>query len=99
MPLERCFRTPPGADVTCYSRPMRESQKQTGVKYAQFSAVGISNMLVDVGTLNLLLVLGPTRRPELLVLYAIGALIVAIANGCVSDELGTYKDQARHDAK
>jgi hypothetical protein len=27
---------------------MREAQKQTGVKYSQFSLMGISNMLVDV---------------------------------------------------
>jgi putative flippase GtrA len=52
---------------------MRESQKQTGVKYAQFSAVGISNMLVDLGVLNLLLLLSPTRSPELLVVYNAGA--------------------------
>ena len=46
---------------------MRESKKQTGVKYAQFSLVGISNALVDVGVLNLFLLIGPTRSPELLV--------------------------------
>jgi hypothetical protein len=51
---------------------MRESQKQTGVKYAQVSLVGISNMLVDVGVLNLLLLVGPTTSPELLVLYNVG---------------------------
>ena len=34
---------------------MRESQKQTTKKYAQFSVVGFSNMLVDVGVLNLFL--------------------------------------------
>ena len=61
-------------------RPMREAKKQTGVKYAQFSLVGISNMLVDVGVLNLLLLVGPTRSPELLVLYNVGALILANAN-------------------
>ena len=59
---------------------MRESQKQTGVKYAQFSLVGASNMLVDVGVLNLFLVLVPTRSPELLVVYNVGALILANAN-------------------
>jgi putative flippase GtrA len=50
------------------------------VKYAQFSAVGISNMLVNVGTLILLLLLGPTTNPELLVLYNVGALVLADAN-------------------
>jgi hypothetical protein len=46
---------------------VRESKKQTGVKYAQFSLVGISNAPVDVGVLNLFLLIGPTRSPELLV--------------------------------
>jgi putative flippase GtrA len=78
---------------------MRESQKQNGVKYAQFSAVGISNMLVDVGVLNLLLLVGPTKSPELLVLYNVGALILANANSYLWNTLWTFKDQARHDAK
>jgi putative flippase GtrA len=78
---------------------MRESQKQTGVKYAQFSAVGFSNMLVDVGALNLLLLLGPTRSPELLVLYNVGALVLANANSYVWNTLWTFKDQTQHDAK
>jgi putative flippase GtrA len=79
---------------------MRESQKQTGVKYAQFSAVGISNMLVDVGALNLLLLfLAPTRSPELLVLYNVAALVLANANSYLWNTLWTFKEQARHDAK
>ncbi len=80
---------------------MRECQKQTGVKYAQFSAVGLSNMLVDVGTLNLLLLLlvWPTRSPELLVLYNVAALVLANANSYLWNTLWTFKDQARHDAK
>jgi putative flippase GtrA len=79
---------------------MRESQTQTtGVKYAQFSAVGFSNMLVDVGVLNLLLLVVPTRSPELLVLYNVGALILANANSYLWNTLWTFKDQARHDAR
>jgi putative flippase GtrA len=78
---------------------MRESKKQTGIKYAQFSAVGISNMIVDVGTLNLLLLLGPTRNPELLVLYNVGALVLANANSYLWNTLWTFKEQAQHDAK
>ena len=78
---------------------MRESQEQTGVKYAQVSLVGISNMLVDVGVLNLLLLVGPTTSPELLVLYNVGALILANTNSYLCNTLGTFKDQARHDAR
>ncbi len=78
---------------------MRASQKQAGVKYAQFSAVGISNMLVDFGALNLLLLLAPTGSPELLVLYNAVALVLANANSYVWNTLWIFREQARHDAK
>ena len=78
---------------------MREPQKQTGKKYAQFSAVGFSNMLVDVGVLNLFLLLGPTGSPELLVLYNAVALVLANANSYLWNTLWTFRDQARHDVK
>ena len=81
------------------SGSMRESQKQTGKKYAQFSAVGVSNMLVDVGALNLLLFLAPTGSPEVLVLYNVGALVLANVNSYLWNTLWTFRDQARHDAK
>ena len=69
------------------------------MKYAQVSAVGISNMLVDVGVLNFLLLLGPTRGPELLVLYNVAALVLANANSYLWNTLWTFRDQTRHDAK
>lgn len=78
---------------------MRGSQKQAGVKYAQFSLVGFSNMLVDVGALNLLLLLGPTGGPEMLVLYNGVALVLANANSYLWNTLWTFREQARHDAK
>ena len=78
---------------------MRESQKQTSKKYAQFSLVGFSNMLVDVGTLNLLLFLAPTGSPELLGLYNVGALVLANANSYLWNTLWTFREQARHDAR
>jgi len=78
---------------------MRESQKQTGKKYAQFSLVGFSNLLVDVGTLNLLLFVAPTGSPEVLVLYNVAALVLANANSYLWNTLWTFRDEARHDAK
>ena len=78
---------------------MRESQKQTTKKYAQFSAVGFCNMLVDVGALNLLLFLAPTGSPEALVLYNVVALVLANANSYLWNTMWTFKDEARHDAK
>jgi len=76
---------------------MQQSHKQTGVKYAQFSLVGTSNTLVDVGVFNLLL--WSTHSPELLVAYNVAALVLANANSYLWNTLWTFRDQARHDAK
>ena len=98
--MDRCAEIPPVPETSgIVAGPMRESQKQTGVKYAQFSLVGASNMLVDVGVLNLFLLLGPTRSPEVLVLYNVVALILANANSYLWNTLWTFRDRARHDAK
>jgi putative flippase GtrA len=76
---------------------VRVSRKQTGVKYAQFSLVGISNALVDVGVLNLFLLIGPSRSPEFLVLNNIVALGLANVNSYLWNTLWTFRDQARHE--
>jgi len=76
---------------------MQQSHKQTGVKYAQFSLVGASNTLVDVGVFNLLL--WSTHSPELLVAYNVAALVLANANSYLWNTLWTFRDQARHDAR
>ncbi len=92
--------TPPGPEASgIVAGLVRESQKQTGIKYAQFSLVGASNMLVDVGALNLFLLIGPTRSPELLVLYNLAALVLANANSYLWNTLWTFRHQARHDAR
>ncbi len=78
---------------------MQESHKQTVVKYAQFSLVGASDTLVDVGMFNLLLLLWSTHTPGLLVVYNVAALVLANANSHLWNTLWTFRDQARHDAK
>ncbi len=78
---------------------MRESRKQTGVKYVQFSLVGGSNALVDLGALNLLLLLWPTRSPELLVAFNTVALVLTNGNSYLWNTLWTFRRQARHDAR
>ena len=79
--------------------PTQESTKLTSVKYAQFSLVGVSNALVDLGVLNLLLLLAPTRDPELLVGFNIVALVLTNANSYLWNTLWTFRHQARQDAK
>lgn len=78
---------------------MRDSHKQTAIKYAQFSLVGASNMLVDLGVFNLLLLLWSTRSPELLVAYNVVALVLANTNSYLWNTLWTFREQARHDAQ
>ncbi|HEX6710224.1 MAG TPA: GtrA family protein [Rubrobacter sp.] len=71
----------------------------TGLKYAQFSLVGASNALVDLGTLNLLLLALPTQSPATLVLYNLLALVLANANSYVWNSMWTFRHHARHDAR
>jgi putative flippase GtrA len=78
---------------------MSEPHKQTGVKYAQFSLVGVSNMLVDLGVFNLLLYVASTRSPALLVAYNVAALVLANANSYLWNTLWTFRGQARHDPR
>lgn len=78
---------------------MRESRKQTGIKYAQFSLVGGSNALVDIGVLNALLLISPTRSPEMLVVYNVAALVLTNANSYLWNTLWTFRRQARHDVR
>ncbi len=77
----------------------REFGKKTGVKYAQFSLIGGSNALVDLGVLNLLLLIWPTRSPEILVVFNVAALVLTNANSYLWNTLWTFRHQARHDAR
>ena len=69
-----------------------------GIKYTQFSLVGASNALVDLGVLNLLLLIEPTSSPGRLVLYNAAALILANINSYLWNTLWTFKHRANHDA-
>jgi membrane protein DedA with SNARE-associated domain/putative flippase GtrA len=87
------------AEVFRLLRATGEPLPETGVKYAQFSLVGISNAMVDLGVLNLLLLIYPTRSPEILVLYNLVALSLTNANSYLWNTLWTFRHHARHDAK
>jgi membrane protein DedA with SNARE-associated domain/putative flippase GtrA len=80
-------------------RATGEPLPEAGVKYAQFSLVGISNALVDLGVMNLLLLMHPTRSPETLVLFNLLALALTNANSYLWNTLWTFRHHARHDAK
>ncbi len=80
-------------------KPMPESIVRTAIRYTQFSLVGGTNALVDIGVLNLILLLDPTRAPGKLVLYNAVALVLANANSYLWNTLWTFRHHARHDAR
>ena len=90
---------PIGEEVEGSRESVQESRKKTAVKYAQFSIVGGSNALVDIGVLNLLLLISPTRSPEILVAYNVVALVLTNANSYLWNTLWTFRHRARHDAR
>ena len=90
--------------LTCAEvfRRLRQSGKplpETGVKYAQFSVVGATNALVDLGSLNLLLLLFPARSPAVLVLYNLVALTLTNTNSYLWNTRWTFKEGSEHGAR
>ncbi|BBL78754.1 hypothetical protein RxyAA322_06080 [Rubrobacter xylanophilus] len=74
----------------------REKLKRGGVRFSKFTLVGLLNAAVDVGALNLLLWLEPTRIPWQLALYNGVALVLANVNSYVWNSRWTFKGRSRH---
>ena len=72
----------------------RDKLKRGGKRFSKFSAVGLSNAVVDIGVLNLFLWLQPTRDPMLLVLFNGVALVLANTNSYVWNSLWTFRERA-----
>jgi hypothetical protein len=68
------------AEVFRLLRLTREPLPQTGINYARFSLVGISNAAVNLGVMDLLLLVHPTRSPEIRVFYNLVALALINSN-------------------
>ena len=67
--------------------------------YAKFSVVGLTNVVVDYGTLNLLLVLFPTRDPNHLAFYNLVALALANTNSYLWNTRWTFRSRVRRDLR
>jgi putative flippase GtrA len=87
------------AEVLRRLRAEGQPLPEAGVRYARFSLVGVSNALVDLGAINLLLFIHPTREPWLLVLFNLLALALTNANSYLWNTLWTFRHHARHDAR
>jgi len=67
------------------------------VGYAKFSVVGLTNVVVDYGMLNLLLLLFPTRDHNYLVAYNLVALLLANTNSYLWNTRWTFRSRVRPD--
>ncbi len=74
----------------------RDRLKHGGIRFSKFTVVGVSNAVVDIGTLNLFLWLASTREPSLLALYNGIALILANVNSYAWNTLWTFRGRAEH---
>ncbi|MGF1472545.1 MAG: GtrA family protein [Rubrobacteraceae bacterium] len=77
----------------------RELLRRGSVRFSKFSVVGITNAVIDIGTLNLLLWLAPTREAWLLALYNAFALVLANLNSYVGNSFWTFRGRAEHNRR
>lgn len=74
----------------------RQMIKRGGIRFSKFSMVGFTNALVDIGALNLLLWLEPTRDAWVFAIYNGIALILANINSYFGNTLWTFRGRADH---
>jgi putative flippase GtrA len=74
--------------------------KRGGVRFSKFTIVGLTNAVVDIGTLNLFLWFASTRDPLVLALYNGVALVLANVNSYFWNTRWTFRARAkRRDAR
>lgn len=79
---------------------MENSEKRrTPVQTLQFTVIGISNAAVDIGSLNLLLLLHPTDHSVTLTLFNTIAYCLAVANSYIWNSMITFRHTARGTTK
>ncbi|WP_377891088.1 GtrA family protein [Alkalihalobacillus sp. R86527] len=79
---------------------MKQSQKAKGSKQViSFSAIGIMNALVDIGALNLLMLLFPTDDRIQLIIYNSIAYTLAITNSYFWNAKLTFPSKAIYDRR
>jgi putative flippase GtrA len=74
----------------------RERIKNGGIRFSKFSMVGVTNAAVDIGTLNLLLWLEPTRDAWILAIYNAVALVLANVNSYFGNTFWTFRHRSNH---
>lgn len=74
---------------------MEHKRKKGPLELLQFSVIGISNALIDIGALNLLLLLFYTDEKGMLILYNTLAYILAVVNSYFWNASITFKRSAK----
>jgi len=75
---------------------MESSEKRRApIQTLQFTVIGISNAAVDIGSLNLLLLLHPTDHSGTLTLFNTIAYCLAVSNSYIWNSLITFRHSAR----
>ncbi|MDX5893965.1 GtrA family protein [Rubrobacter radiotolerans] len=72
----------------------KEKLKAGSVRFSKFTLVGGLNAAVDIGVLNALIWLEPTRDPSVLALYNVVALVLANLNSYVFNSLWTFRGRS-----
>lgn len=98
MPIQ--FAEPAGlhtdVDAVSSASPRQQMAPPFVTQFVRFTVVGASNAIVDLGVLNLLLALHPTRSPLTLLLDNTLAVALAILNSYVWNTRWTFRAAATH---
>lgn len=77
----------------------RDKLRRGSLRFSKFTVVGLMNASVDIGVLNLFLLLAHTRDPSVLALYNGVALVLANTNSYLWNTRWTFKGRASHNAR
>src|SRR5690606_8736832 len=79
---------------------MENNEKsRTPIQTLQFTMIGLSNAAVDIGSLNLLLLLHPTNHNLTLTIFNTVAYCLAVVNSYIWNSMITFRYAARGSSK
>lgn len=79
---------------------MEKNEKpRTPIQTMQFTIIGLSNAAVDIGSLNLLLLLHPTNQNLTLTTFNTIAYCLAVSNSYLWNSMITFRHTARGNSK
>lgn len=77
----------------------QKEKSRTPIQTLQFSIIGVSNAIVDIGSLNVLLILYPTEERGILLMLNTIAYMLAVVNSYIWNSLFTFRRSAEGTAK